>query len=105
MCPPQQGLNPYQAPTLRRHNWLIVHVQFVGADRPGKFAMDEFLIARNSIYRKIEHDDGARSLLGGRAQCETGTARQFSAGRSMAWSLREAGMLAHAHDVVDPVRT
>src|SRR5262245_61633780 len=66
--------------------------------------MDEFLIARNDINRKIEHDDGTWPLPRRRAQCKSATTRQFTSSGSMAWGLRKAGMRTHAHDRVDPVR-
>src|SRR5262245_35026590 len=66
--------------------------------------MDEFLIARNSINRKIEHDDGTWPFPCRRAQCKSATTCQFASGGSVAWSLGKAGMRTYAYDRVDPMR-
>ena len=81
-----------------------MHVHFVGGERAGQFALDEFLVGRYGVDGALETDNGAGPFLGGRPQRESSPARQLAAGVGVPGRLREAGMRADPHHGIDPMR-
>ena len=60
-------VDTHDAAALRRDDRLIMQLQITGAERARQFALDEFLIGRDSVDGRIERDHRPRALLGGGA--------------------------------------